>query len=243
MTDLFQDGFDGPLDPRRWAYPVGNASFYGDTQIRASLPSVSGGQLHLALDLFNPTARVPGDSFYGSEAITNQSFGAPTAGPSGSNAIVFEVRARFAVPAGGIVGGIFPYFLFDPTGTHDEIDYELLSNDAVTGANRADTNIYSRAPGNSVGNPQFVPDQNITQFRVYRIEWRTNSVSWFIDGALVRQTTSNIPTQPMALHLNIWAPTSSFAPAYNSGLRPVASAAANATFALDADYVTHQSVT
>ena len=69
---LFVDNFSAPLDSNVWDYnqfsAVNNPSFYGRTQIRQSLPSVSGGSVHLALDTFNPT----GFSLYGSEIITRR---------------------------------------------------------------------------------------------------------------------------------------------------------------------------
>jgi hypothetical protein len=111
IQTLFADDFSAPLSPNDWDYnhfsPVNNPSFYGRTQQRQNLPPVSGGQLHLQLDTFNPT----GFSFYGSEAITRQTF-APTDG----GGIAFEVSARITTPVAGIVGGIFGYNFNTATG-------------------------------------------------------------------------------------------------------------------------------
>src|SRR5689334_21522538 len=100
-TLLFDD-FSAPPSSSLWDYnhfsPVNNPSFYGRTQIRQSLPAASGGLLHLELDSYNPTALVPGDSFFGTEIISNQTFSTAAGG------IAFEASARIVTLARGIVG-------------------------------------------------------------------------------------------------------------------------------------------
>jgi hypothetical protein len=117
---LFADNFSAPLDSNIWDYnhfsPINNPSFYGRTQIRQSLPSVSGGSVHLALDTFNPT----GFSLYGTEIITRQTFS-----PDGGG-IAFEASARLVTATPGIVGAVFGYNFNQTTQLHDEIDTELL---------------------------------------------------------------------------------------------------------------------
>ena len=46
-----------------------------------------------------------------------------------------------------------------------------------------------------------------------------------------------IPDQPMTIRLNIWAPAADFADAFNAGLQPASSAAANLSFVYVVDYV------
>ena len=227
---LFFDNFSAPLNPNNWDYnhfsPVNNPSFYGRTQQRQSLPSVSGGLLHLELDTFNPT----GFSFYGSEAITKQTFA-----PSDGEGIAFEVSARIVTPVPGFVGGFFGYNFNSSTGLDNELDTELLSNDAAAGRNQAETNVYGNEPLGA-GHPQFVGVLDLTQFHTYRMEWFPNRVRWFIDNYLVREDTVHIPQGAMALHLNIWAPDTTFADAYSASLQPTSNPAANMAYFVDVAY-------
>jgi hypothetical protein len=144
IATLLFDDFSAPPSSAVWDYnhfsTVNNPSFYGRTQIRQSLPAVSGGVLHLQLDSYNPTAQVPGDSFFGSEIISNQTFSTAAGG------IAFEASARIVTPVGGIVGGIFGYFFNGTTGLTNEADFELLGNDAASGLHRDETNVYSNQP-------------------------------------------------------------------------------------------------
>ncbi len=67
---LLRDDFDGSaLDTTKWFVPTGDGTFFGRTQIRPpSAPlTVGGGVIRLQLDTWNPSALVPGDSFFGSE--------------------------------------------------------------------------------------------------------------------------------------------------------------------------------
>ncbi len=231
---LLRDDFDSQLNPAIWDYnhfsAVNNPSSYGRTQQRQSLPLVSNGVLHLQLDTFNPTAKTPGDSFLGSEAITNQTF-APTSG----GGIAFEVRARSATAVAGMVGGIFGYNFNSTTGLHDEADFETLTNTISNGNNQEQTNVYSQE-ALGTGHPESVPDSDLTSFHTYRIEWFTDRVLWFIDNQLVRQDTDHVPQAAMALHLNIWAPASDWTQAYSASLQPASSAAGNVTYNFDVDY-------
>jgi hypothetical protein len=53
------------------------------------------------------------------------------------------------------------------------------------------------------------------------MEWFPNEVLWFIDGVLVRQSTT-VPQGSMDFHLNFWAPDKDWADAYSSLLQPTA---------------------
>jgi beta-glucanase (GH16 family) len=227
IQTLFVDDFSAPLSPNDWDYnhfsPVNNPSFYGRTQQRQNLPPVSDGQLHLELDTFNPT----GFSFYGSEAITRRTFA-----PTDRNGIAFEVSARIATPVAGIVGGIFEYNFNTETGLDNELDTELLGNDAVAGRNRVQTNVYSDELLGA-GHAQFVPVIDVTQFHIYRMEWFLDRVRWFVDNNLVREDTAHIPQGALALHLNIWAPNAQFADAYSASLQPTSNPAANTSYFVD----------
>jgi hypothetical protein len=170
IQTLFFDDFSAPLSTNNWDYnhfsSVNNPSFYGRTQQRQSLPTVSGGVLHLKLDTFNPT----GFSFFGSEAITKQTFA-----PSDAGGIAFEASARIVTPVAGIVGGIFGYNFNSATRLHSELDTELLGNDAAAGRNRAQTNVYSNEPVGA-GHARFVPVIDLTQF--HPIGWNGSRIGF-----------------------------------------------------------------
>ena len=121
---LFRDDFSGKLSPDFWDYnhwtENNNASFYGRTQQRQELPSTADGALRLKLDSYNKDDQGnPKKTFVGSEAITKKLF-------SVGDGIAFEAKARFAQEQKGIIGGFFTFA--GPRQTHDEIDFEALSN-------------------------------------------------------------------------------------------------------------------
>ena len=227
-TPLFFDDFNSTLNAANWDYNQWKygGSFYGRTQQRQELPVVSGGEMHLNLDTYNPT-NGPIPSFYGSEAITKQIFSNEAGG------IVFEINAHFVNPAGGIVGGMFSYII-NTGNLHDEIDFEALTNKPY----EVNTNVYKNEPTNSTGHYQFIPISSaITDEHTYRIEWFKNAMLWYIDGQLVREQTDNIPEHPMALHLNIWAPASDWEDAFNPALNPVTNPADNTDYFFDINSV------
>jgi len=234
VQTLFTDEFNSALNPADWDYnhwqANNNPSFYGRTQQRQELPGVSDGLLHLKLDTFNPTynptdpQQVP--SFYGSEAITTQTFSNNTGG------IVFEINAHLVNQTTGLVGGLFTNSTNAGT-LHDEIDFEAVSNQP----DKIQTNIYANEPLGA-GHPQFNPlSGTLTDPHIYRIEWFKNAVRWIVDGQLVRVETTNIPQQPMALHLNIWAPGNEWIEGFSDALNPVTDPGANTSYYFDIDSV------
>lgn len=235
---LLSDDFAGTIvDASNWHIPTWvspiDGTFVGQTQFRctqnAPLPVASNGNAIIALDTYNPT----GSSFYGTDLISNQLF---TLGQG----LIFTVRAKMDAPIpAGIVGGIFLYAPPASTGNtlHDEIDFELLSNDP----NNVWTNIYGNEPL-GVGHPASYPypSGSATDYHTYQIQWLPSQVSWYIDGTLVRTvaTQSPIPAGPMYGHLNIWVPGSDFAAAYNPSLSWTSSPSSDQTFPMSVDSVT-----
>jgi beta-glucanase (GH16 family) len=231
---VLRDGFSGTaINSRIWHIPTWNSStdgtYVGRTQFRVSqhspLPSVSKGCARITVQTYNPT----GHSFYGTDLISNRSF---TVG----NGVDISVRARMDAPAQrGIVGGIFLYDLKRGSNTlHDEIDFELLGNEPT----KVHTNIYADEPL-GVGNPSAASylSGSATGYHLYEIKWLPTRVSWYVDGHLVRTATSHIPTGPMHVHLNMWAPDSDWPGAYYSGIQPTESSRANKVFTMSIDSV------
>ena len=229
---LLRDDFSGSsLDSSTWFMPVGAGTFLGRTQLRPPSESlaVANGVIRLRLDTYNPTALTPGDSFWGSEIVSNTIF------PRGAG-LSFSTRARLVGPIpGGMVASLFSYMT--QSGLHDEIDVELLSNDLASP--RVLTNVFNNDNFTVPGHPLFatVPGFSLTDFNLYRVDWLSDRVRWWINGILVREDLVNVPDDPMTIRLNLWAPSSTFAAAYNAALQPVDNAGANQTFFYDVDFV------
>jgi hypothetical protein len=224
---LFWEDFSGPIDSARWLVPVGPESYYGRTQIRPGSPLVKDGSLLLMLDLHNPSALTPGDSFFGSEVSTRQAF-ARGAG------LRLEVRARLepGAPA-GLVGGIFLYRQFDEAGLHDEIDLELLSGLL----RQVHTNWYTREP-HGVGHPSMAAGPEISEFNVYRIDWEPEAVRWFVNDRVVREERVVVPSEALHIHLNLWAPDcEGWSLACDTALVPAVAGGGNRTHWLEVDWV------
>lgn len=242
LSILLNDDFTGTIvDASNWHIPTWVSStdgtFVGQTQFRctqnAPLPAAIDDSAIIALDTYNPT----GQSFYGTDLITNQLLNL-------GQGIIYTVRAKFNAPIpAGIIGGIFLYY--PPTsnaGPHDEIDFELYSNDL----NNIYTNIYGSEPLGT-GHPESYPypSGSATDYHTYQILWQPNQVSWYVDGNLIRTVTtqSPIPVGPMYGHLNIWVPDSSVTLAYNANLLYTTSPSLDQTFSMSVDSVVIFAVT
>ena len=232
---LLRDDFDGSaLDTTKWFVPTGDGTFFGRTQIRPpSVPlTVADGRIRLQLDTYNPSALVPGDSFFGSEIDTLDSY---EVGPG----LEFEARVRFVAPLpGGLVGALFS-FVFLPPDRRDEIDVELLSNDLVASEERILTNVFEDDDFSQSGAKAFAPvaGLDLSAFNTYAVRWLPDRVKWFVNGALVREETTPVPDDPMNVRLNFWAPDMFFVEAYDASLQPAAAEQDNETYFYEVDYV------
>jgi hypothetical protein len=226
----FRDDFNGPsLDMSRWYIPEGQETFIPRTQMRPSShpPTIVNGVLRLRVDTFNPTAQVPGDSFWGSEIVTRQLF-------DRGRGLIVRSRARVVRPApAGLVASLFAYATRD--GTRDEIDFELLTNTA----NAVLTNVFEDDPFLVAGRPVLVspPGLDIGAFNDYELRWLPDRVEFLVNGVLVRQEFNRLPDDPLSIRLNFWAPDISFLEAFSLVLQPVASSASNQTFFYEVDMV------
>jgi hypothetical protein len=249
---LLRDDFDGTgnVDTTVWRLPFGDSegTFVGRTQFRgnaatdipqqgiAEALAVDGKVAEIRLDTYSPID--PGNQFLGTDLLTKRNF-------ARAGGLTFEARMRLKpTTTGGLVGG---FFLFDvtrenPPGTdvRDEIDFELLSNQA-TGAATQDpfTNYWNDEPFSDPGDGQFinVNGLDLTQFQDYKVEWTPQAMKWYVNNQLVRTQTTNVPDDPMKLHFNLWAPDSSFADAFNAALTPAATPGANQTYSVQVDHV------
>lgn len=226
---LLDDDFKGPsINPGLWHIPAwrssGDGTFIGRTQLRTAQhsgsPEIVSGSVVLPVQTYNP-ANPAAPSFWGAELISNQAF---------SVGLDVIVRARMSTAKRpGIVGGIFLYSLRPGSDSlHDEIDFELLTSDP----GQVQTNIYANEPL-GIGHVQLIPYRtgSVADEHTYEMRWTKTSVSWVVDGQLVRSTTEHIPTEPMNLYLNTWVPDPAWARAYSPDIQPTAMASSNEVLA------------
>ncbi|TWT40839.1 glycoside hydrolase family 16 protein [Botrimarina hoheduenensis] len=253
---LLRDDFDGTgiVDSTVWRLPfgtegtfVGRTQYRGDSAVDMPLQGVAealatdGKVTEIKLDTYSPLD--PGNAFLGTDLLTKRNF-------AQGGGITFEARMRLKpTTAGGVVGGFFLYDVTrdSPAGANnlvrDEIDWELLGNQGVSGgAQDPATNYWNDGPftgPGSGGDLEFhnVAGLNLTQFQNYKVEWTPQSLKWFVNDQLVRTETTNIPNDPQKLHFNMWAPDSGFAAAFNAALQPAATPGAGVTYAAQIDHV------
>ncbi|MEO1511989.1 MAG: glycoside hydrolase family 16 protein, partial [Planctomycetota bacterium] len=232
----------GALNTSLWFQPTGGGTFLGRTQMRPPPPQapaleVSNGTLKLVLDTFNPTGV---GTFWGSEIRTLEVYEL-------EEGLIFETRSRLLPgTSGGILGSLFMYTTDQQV--RDEIDFEILSNDiGFSPTSRVLTNVFVDDDFSQPGASSFrsVPNLDITQFNDYRIEWYPDRIDWYINDALVRRDTVNVPDgvvpgtvfDPTRIHLNTWAPDQFFSVAFNAALQPAASQGQNQRFTYEVDRV------
>jgi hypothetical protein len=234
----------GPISSTDWHYPTGDASFFGNTQIRPSLPDASDGVMLLKFDTFNPPPGQP-NAFFGTSAISNRTFNPATDGP-----LAFTVVAKYETnPDGtiqkGIIGGwMYLYSDGGDPNIHDEIDFEGMSNNPT----QIQTNIYhNEPPGNGHPISYDFPNgpSNLATYHSYTIEWFTNKVIWLVDGHEVRTVTDPnlVPTQDMNLHSTIWTGFSDWPTSDYTVTFPVKDAANDSTYTIDVQSLTVTKIT
>lgn len=232
---LLRDDFDGSsLDTTKWFVPTGPGSFFGRTQIRppSEALTVTGGVIRLQLDTFNPTAQVPGDSFWGSEIDSLETW-------QRGKGLAFAARSRLVCPlAGGLVGSVFSFVFLPAIPGHDEIDFELLSNDVVASEERVLTNVFDDDDFSQPGDKAFadVTGLDLCDFHTWEARWLPDRVEWWVDGALVRSETDTVPDDAQNVRLNSWAPDQFFSEAYDASLVPAAAAEDNEIYYYEVDW-------
>ena len=237
VYDHFSVGIN--MDNNSWYIPTwkgnGDGTFVGRTQFMCTnspapwneLPGVNNSEASVNLETYNP---YPG-AFSGRDAIFQKIF-------SPGKGLIFTIRAKLKAPMpGGIVGGIFLYNTNSNPYYHNEIDYELLSNEF----NYVHTNIYKDEPLGA-GHPDSVNIKNlfptdITEYHNYIIQWLPDRVLWLIDGDTIFTNTNLVPTEPMYLHINIWAPAKEWQGAYSPGIQPTYWPDSNKIYTLLVDFV------
>lgn len=252
-TTLLQDDFSGStLNQTIWQQPSYNpdgSTFIGRTQFQvlgaSPAPKVGRGVLQPNLQSYNPTQLPNQPSFWGSEILSKQAFS-----PAPGHTLDIQLRAKLdAMPGGGVLG----FFLYqvNPDGSHDEIDTELLSNQIASGGNQVETNVYANQPlgAGSPGSFALPSGGKLTGWHTYEMKLdaglSTNgititvpSVSWYVDGQRIRTEGTTIPTRPMNVYINFWAPDQGWPEAYNSAIQPTSDPNQNQVWTAAIDSVT-----
>jgi beta-glucanase (GH16 family) len=224
---LFRDDFNGAqLDTSHWG--VANWAL-GRSQL-GNVPEVSGGMLHLRFDTYG---------FAGTEIYTLSNF-------ARGNGIEFSARMRMNNLPGGLVTALFTYNT--QNALVDEIDIECLSkqvNATIGGAPLQLTtwNNWDEAhPTYNDGVHQstrsaFVPHLDVNEFHNYAIRWLPGHTQWLVDGVLVADSSLAQPDLATPLHINLWAPASTWTDAYDASLQPVGSIQQDVAYSVDVDWV------
>lgn len=223
-TTIFSDDF-AFMDSSKWMVNSVGPFIEPRAYFRQVLPTVSNGVVQLTLDTFDPGGH---SVFICSDIVSTRTFDL-SGGP-----LAFEARVRYAQDQRGLIGGFFTYG--GPPNTHDEIDFEAMSNKPGS----IQTNLYHNEPAGE-SRPEdhpFTDNSTLQSFHTLRFEWYPDMVRWFVDGnpTAVRESSSFVPTQAMNLHFNIWSGGPTWTTS-DPSLSPAASQAENRTFTFEVDSV------
>ena len=226
-TTLLVDNFDGThgtpadhpggiIDVSTYRAPFGGTTgddFVGRTNFRFTLPADGvanepgrgrdwkrGRQSRRAVAGYVQPERCRHFHFSATDVITK-----PNYAVGGGLRMTTRMRVVGPIP-GGMVAAPFLYDTTRSVGTppvlvRDEIDHELLTNNAQSaGPDNTLTNVWNDGNFSSGGSPVLISNPagfDITQFHDYRTDWTPTSVKYYIDNTLVRTETATVPDDPM----------------------------------------------
>ncbi|SEU27635.1 Glycosyl hydrolases family 16 [Paenibacillus sp. NFR01] len=99
----------------------------------------------------------------------------------------------------GIVSSFFTYTGPSDGTPWDEIDIEFLGKDTT----KVQFNYYT----NGVGGHEKIVDLGFDAangYHTYAFDWQKGSIKWYVDGVLKHTATSNIPSNPGKIMMNLW---------------------------------------
>ncbi|MHA6530420.1 beta-glucanase [Paenibacillus sp. BAC0078] len=99
----------------------------------------------------------------------------------------------------GIVSSFFTYTGPSDGTPWDEIDIEFLGKDTT----KVQFNYYT----NGVGGHEKIVDLGFDAsqgYHTYAFDWQSGYIKWYVDGGLKHTATSNIPSQPGKIMMNLW---------------------------------------
>lgn len=108
----------------------------------------------------------------------------------------------------GVRGGVSAFYLMNQwqpaNWEHREIDLEFLGKD--TTSVQLTTHDFQNGGTDWKSSPETVPlGFDYTQdFHVYGILWTENSITWFADEKVLRQTADYVPNEPLQIRVNAY---------------------------------------
>jgi hypothetical protein len=119
----------------------------------------------------------------------------------------WETRMQMA-HGNGLLSTFFTYFSdsWRPGYMWHEIDIEVLGRDT----NNLQSNIMTGTSGTTMSVEHYFAQANLTtSYHTYTLQWTPDSVSWFLDGILIRTTTGaqvvDLQDQVQSYRMNIWS--------------------------------------
>ena len=126
--------------------------------------------------------------YSGGEYRTKQAFGYG----------MYDVSMK-AIKNDGVVTSFFTYTGPADGTIWDEIDIEILGKDTT----KVQFNYFT----NGVGNHEYIHNLGFDAsqgFHQYGFLWLPNSITWYVDGTAVYTATTNIPSTPGRIMMNVW---------------------------------------
>ncbi|WP_245864666.1 beta-glucanase [Paenibacillus donghaensis] len=159
-----------------------NGGMFNCTWRAANATFTSAGQLRLALT--SPS----NNQFDGAEYRSTNKYGYGK----------YEVNMK-PVKNIGVVTAFFTYTGPSEGTAWDEIDIEFLGKDTT----KVQFNYFTNGVGGheKVVNLGFDASQG---YHTYAFDWQPGSIKWYVDGVLKHTATSNIPTNPGKIMMNLW---------------------------------------
>ncbi len=181
FTLRFQDDFDAPLDTKN-SWTIFNGPGNGTNGPKSSLNTfVQNGVLVLRATQINGVWYGAGVS---SAKAVSQTFGK------------YEMMIRFA-PGKGIRTAAL---IWPNSGWPPEVDFYEIS-DTYRTINRLTNHYKSSTSNNTMEHASYTGD--LTQWHVVGLEWTPTSLSFTLDGVVMKVITSNVPQQSMWFGQNV----------------------------------------
>lgn len=107
-----------------------------------------------------------------------------------------------AIKNDGVVSSFFIYTGPSDNNPWDEIDIEVLGKDTT----KVQFNYFT----NGVGNHEYMYDLGFDAskgYHTYGFDWQPDKITWYVDGKEVYSATTNIPSTPGKIMMNVWPGT------------------------------------
>ncbi len=235
---LYDDFNSGSLDMSKWDvadWVQDSKTAFGDTPVMQSEGTTNFARFRVQTynDKTYSGVSYKGTRVLGTDVYSDSLFARETG-------LICEARIR--VTSAATKGLVASFFLYETySGLSDEIDYEFLTNQSTNQTLLTNWNSWKSSYGYNDGvhhassNPT-VSGLNFASWTTVKILWLPSETRWIINGTEVWSTSQALPDQSMKLHINFWAPDSTWSTAYDSGVAP--SSSGNTTYYYDVDYVT-----